>query len=1168
MNSSEEGQSEKQFLAYLLACDGALAAGASPPVLGGPETPPDLRGRLDRGLACLNLLEEVWPRHRQAAPVPGPASGTDPDATPDDRGTVPFCGPQESLAESHLGRFEIRRELGRGTYGIVFLAFDPQLGREVALKIPRPDTLATPALRRRFQQEARAAAGLDHANLVPVYESGEAGPVCYIASAYCPGPTLARCLKQRQELVPAQAAATLVASLAEAVHHAHCRGVLHRDLKPSNILLVSGEWSQPPPTTHHSPLTTHQPKITDFGLAKVLAGQGGAFAGSQTQSGEIVGTPHYMAPEQACGKNKLIGPGADIYSLGAIFYELLTGRPPFQAESALETLDQVRLKDPVPPRQLRAKLPRDLETICLKCLQKEPAKRYARASDLAEDLRCFLAGKPIQARPIRVWERIGKWARRRPAVAALVAVSSLASVLLVAGLVVGIGREKEAREEIDRAYQRERQTSYLNAIAAAEHEIAAGNWGRADELLGECPQELRGWEWHYLKRLRHTPPIDPLPIGEHIIMGGGFDLAFHPDSRLLAIPSCDNTIQVWDTSRGRKVLTVRGHTGRVLSIAFSPHGRRLASTSEDKTVRVWDTITGRELLHLGGHKERVITVAFSPDGQRLASASGETEKHGEVKIWDVDSGQMLFSFAGQAVPVSSDLVRLAFSPDGRRFASGSVDNTVKVWELMTGDEVHTLSSHTNPILHATFSPDGRRLISAGRDRLVNVWDLGDAERRESAPSWTLGDFSLSVWAIALSPDGCRLAIGGPTADGNVRVYDLTTRKLLLTLRGETRVISLAFSPDGRRLASAGYDRIIRLWDTTTGHEVLALRGHAAQLGRVLFSPDGQRLASASADGTVRVWDASPFDENANPKIRTISGHDGEFFGVTFSPDNRLLASASTDGAIKLWDPQTGEEVRGFHGHNEAALCVAFSPDGQRLLSGSMDRTARLWDTRTGEELVICNDFNFETMVRSVAFSPDGRAFATGSHQRLQLWDTETGRRLLAREADRGIVFGIAFSPDDQRMATVGLQGTAKVWSLTGEEICSFKGHKTSFYCVAFHPTSRYLGSGDSDNEVKLWDSTTGQLMHDPLRGHTDYVYGVAFSPDGRYLATASWKEVIVWDADSFKRLQTFDRLAGRIWCVAFSPDGKQLAAASGYKGKGEIKIWEASLWEKPPVIGH
>ncbi len=1163
MSAEEQTPLDEQCASLLAACHDALLAGETATPLTGPEAPAELRARLERDLACLRLLDQAWPRQAagRAERTPSLDVGPGPDQLP-----------------ISIGRFRARRELGRGGYGIVFLAYDPQLGREVALKVPRAEAVLTPELRERFLREARAAAVLDHPNVVPVFDAGEVGPVCYIASAYCPGTTLDAWLKARAEPVPWQEAAALVATLAEAVHHAHANGVVHRDLKPSNVLLQTTDGrgqaeqrasasSEPSAITH---LQSAIPKITDFGLAKFQPLEPEAAPQNLTQTGALVGTPRYMAPEQAVGSSQAVGPAADIHALGAILYELLTGRPPFEGETVWDVLEQVRGHEPLPPRRLRPRLPRDLETICLKCLQKEPARRYARAGDLAEDLRRFLAGQPIQARPVGAWERAVKWARRRPAAAALAAVSSLGSLLFVAGLVAGIvlianayQREKEAREEIER-------TSYFNAITSAAHELSAGNWGRGEELLKGCPEKLRGWEWHYLKRLRHVPPAPPLPVGEPVSTLTGFDLAFHPDGSLLAVPSSDHSVRVWDVSSGRKVLTLRGHKGRVQAVAFSPDGRRLASTSEDNTVKVWDVDAGlargelpAPVFTLEGHTDRVIGVAFSPDGRLMASAGND----GTVKVWQAATGAPLFDLPGQAIP-NPQVVVLAFSPDGRRLAAGSERNTVKVWDLTTGDAVYALSGHTKPILNVTFNPDGSRLISAGRDRVVKVWDLGGAEPGALAPRWTQSEgTTLSAWCMALSPDGSRLAVGGPTADGNVRVYDTTTGKILLTLRGDYRVVSVAFSPDGRRLASAGYDRTVRLWDTTTGQEVLSLHGHKDIVGRVLFSRDGRRLASASADGTVRVWDASPFDENAGPPhVRTLGGEDGEFFGVAFSPDGPLLASASADRSVKLWDAQTGQVVRTFAGHKEAVVCVAFSPDGRRLLSGSMDQTVKLWDAQTGKELPGPDPRGFEVMVRSVAFRPpDGEAFATVSHKKLHLWGARTGRQLLQQEADPEFVNCVTFSRDGKHLATVGYAKTAKVWNAdTGVEERSFTGHQASVFCVAFHPSGKYLASGDSDFKVKLWGPATGREIHPALSGHTDYVQGVAFSPDGRYLATASWREVIVWDANSFARLQTFDRVAGRIHCVAFSPDGERLAAAAGYKGKGEIKIWGAPLWQNKP----
>jgi len=1186
MKADEPETLERDYAALLAAREAELDSAAPGSSLQTENVSPEVWLDLEQDMACVKLLRQAF------SPGDDTASST----------TAPSTQGSSALPWSNLGRFQIRRELGRGTFGIVYLAYDPGLGREVALKIPRTDALADPDQRHRFQREARAAAGLDHPNLVPVYEAGEVGPVCYIASAYCSGITLAYWLKQRDEPVPYHLAAELISVLADAVDYAHQRGVVHRDLKPGNILLQTMDDAEAteknrrgtPSSTAFS-VASWQPKITDFGLAKFLLGEPGMSAATQT--GAIVGTANYMAPEQAGGETRQVGTAADIYALGVILYELLTGRTPFQGDSVLEVLLRVRTEEPIAPGKLRQNVPRDLETICLKCLQKEPGKRYARASDLAQDLRHFLAGKPIQARPIGARERAVKWARRRPTAAALIAVSSLASVLLVAGLVAGIVYENLRRMEVE-------QTAYYNAITSALHEISAANWGPAEELLEDCPERLRDWEWHYLQRRCHTPPIDPLPMGEHVSMTTGFDLAFHPDSRLLAIPSAGNTIQVWDTSSGKKVATLRGHTGRILSVAFSPDGRRLASTSEDRNVMVWDVSTAlekgevQEPLFRCPHEESVIGVAFSPDNQRLASASAETDKPGEAKVWDAASGKFLFSFPGQKLP--NRLVHLTFSPNSHWLAAGSENNNVVVYDVTTHEKVCTLPGHTEPVLNVTFSPDGRRLISAGWDRLVKVWDLGDGARGVLSPRWTLHNFTTGAWGMALSPDGSRLAIGAQTADGNVRVYDLTTGQLLRTLRGDYRVISVAFSRDGRRLAAVGHDRVVRLWDVTTGREVLHLDGHDDIVGQVRFSPDGQRLATASADGTVRVWDASPF-QNTDPHIRTLGGpDDGEFFGIDFSPDpeSPLLASASADGSIKLWNILTRQVVHAFSGREgAAALCVAFQPrNGSLLVSGSMDHTVKLWDTSTRTEVrrpdltsfKVLDPTSFKVMVRGVAFRPDGEAFATVSHQALQLWDARTGNQIFAQQVDQEHANGVAFSRDGRFLASVGHSGTAMVWDATGKQVSFFQGHERSVFCVAFHPEGEYLASGDSDRNVKLWKRATGEKIctlrehtdNESEHTHTDYVFGVAFSPDGKYLATASWKEVIVWDVsklvkiagvwdvgnlDKIKKKRTFDRIAGKILWVAFSADGKHLAAASGYKGRGEIKIWDSTLWDESAI---
>lgn len=439
---------DDSFAELLAAADEALAAGETPQM---SAATPGVRERLQGGLACMQLL-----RSRR-----GVRKKDDPASDDVARETT------------RIGRFQLRRELGRGGFGVVLLAYDPHLRRDVALKVPRGDVLVTPELRERFQREARAAAGLDHPNIVPVFDAGEVGPVCYIASLYCPGVTLAQWLREHKDPVSFAVAAELVAALADGVQHAHDRGVVHRDLKPANVLLsgvknqesgVSGQESDASTvvmlTADSCPLT---PKITDFGLAKLLDAAGDG----PTRTGAVLGTPSYMAPEQAGGKADGAGPACDVYALGAILYECLTGRPPFVGESDLDTLQQVRASEPVPPRRLRPKTPRDLETVCLKSLEKDPAKRYASAGELAADLQRFVAGEPVRARPVGAAGRLWRRCRRRPLVAGLVTALGLALALGVAG-VTWQWRRAEVRGDQARADQARAEASLREALGSME----------------------------------------------------------------------------------------------------------------------------------------------------------------------------------------------------------------------------------------------------------------------------------------------------------------------------------------------------------------------------------------------------------------------------------------------------------------------------------------------------------------------------------------------------------------------------------------------------------------------------------------------------------------------------------------------------------------------------
>jgi len=1049
-----------------------------------------------------------------------------------------------------LGPYRVLAELGRGGMGIVLRAYDPDLRRTVALKVLPPDRSDARA-RARFVREGRAVASIADDHVVPVYAvDNPPDRLPYLVMQYVAGQTLRERIKTEGRLA-AREAARICLHAAKGLAAAHGAGLVHRDIKPGNIILETA---------------TARAKIMDFGLVRTTALPGGT-----TQEGTVPGTPEYMSPEQVREPDR-IDARTDVYSLGVTLYEALTGEVPFRGVAQM-VLQQILNDEPRPLRRINDQIPRDLETICLRCLQKEPGKRYASASALAEDLRRLLAGEPIQARPIRAWERAAKWARRRPAVAALLA-------LVVGITVLGLGlvtwqwwRAESANQDLlakatELAVQAKELESknYVGNIAQAALELAMSNSGRAEELLDECPEHRRGWEWHYLKRLRHVPPLT-LHLNQRLSAGKGFDLAFSPDGQLLATPSGNKDIKVWTVSTGQEVLTLHGHQDHVVRMAFSPDGRRLASASDDKTLSLWDVSTGREIFSCD-HKRPVHGVAFSTDGRFLASASFDQS----IKLWDAATGTLLHTFPASFTRSIS--VTLAFSPDSRRLAAPGVGNTAKVWDVTNGQEIAALRGHTDQVFSMMFSPDSLSLVTAGWEGSIKVWDLpnggkpGVPSAEVAIPRFSVDDLSHAAWCVALSADGRRLAVAGTVVDETVRVYDALTGENIFALRGHSsRVISVAFSPDGRRLASGGVDKTVRLWDTETGQEMLTLRGHENLVGHVLFDPSGRCLASSGEDGTAIIWDTTPLEQD--PRIRTLCDHAGVVDSVAFSPDGRLLASGSGDQTVKIREAMTGNEVLALHGHSGPVNSVAFSPDGRLVASASEDKTVKLWNIEQwragGVNPLMLTLTDFRGGVRCVAFSPDGRHLATSdAAETVQLWDVATGRELLAPlRGHKAYVKFVAFSHDGKLLATGSTDGTVKLWdAATGETVHTFE-YPTRVMSMALSPDSRLLASGDADRTVRIWETATRKELFS-LSGHTNYVIAMACSPDGTRLASASWQEVIVWDTRTGREITRLHGLLGTNRGVAFGPDGQHLAACGGYKAKGEIKIWEASLWEKSP----
>jgi WD40 repeat protein len=938
---------------------------------------------------------------------------------------------------------------------------------------------------------------LQHPHIVAIHDVGVHEGRHYFSMDYVEGQNLAQLVGQ-QPLPPAKAA-RYVELIAEAIHYAHEHGILHRDLKPSNVLIDSND----------------QPRVTDFGLAKWLDGES-----SLTMSGQVLGSPNFMPPEQAGVKRGKVGRASDVYALGGILYHLLTARAPFQAESLEQIISQVLNVVPLSPRLLNASIPRDLETITLKCLEKEPSRRYQTAKELADELGRVLRQEPIQARPVSAPEKLLRWCRREPALAG-------ALVFAIAALLIGLAAtswqwRRAERNAVSERQERERAEAqvYVSDVNRVRQALAENNLRQARQLLdrhspknaGEL--DLRGWEWRYL----------------------------------------------WQRCQGDMESTLYKQATRVHHAVFLSDGTHVATFDDAAKASIWDITTKTEVAVLQDPLPHEMHIAnsgqasFSIDGDLLATRSRGANGTPSIKVWKISTAHILAEF-----PCGRRLITaLAFSPNKQQLAAFTFEG-VRVWDISSKElryDLPVAPSQGDLYSHGAvkFSPDGSLLAVGDGDGSVRLVNMASGMVSASFKASTVN----GVFALAFSPNGCVLVAGAAYYDPLVTVWDVPNGTNVCVLQGHKGFIgSLAFSADGKTLASASGDATIKLWNTTTWKEEETLLGHADEVWSVSFSIDGKKLVSSGRDGAVHIWSVSK--QRPSHESLSVSGVEPAW---DCSPDSTTLAVAGRDGSISLWDAVSRQKKEALSALGTNNVAIFWSPAGEILAGSREPSEIKVWSLVSAT--LTKHSLNWEGPAVHWRFLPKSGMILTAAKSgptnwTLNRWNVRT-RSEDSRLTVNQEIHSLTVSPDEHWLVIGTSQGEVSLFNLeTSQRESSFRAHLEIVECSALLPGSKYLvTAGTEESVLKVWDLATGKVVR-RLPGHNLAIRRIVISPDGTRMATTSLgtEPIKIWNTKSWEEVANISGNGTALFVERFLPDGNTLAALDS---NHNLHLWRAPSW--------